>query len=138
MLFPFVDALPETTIMMFDAPGSNNTVPGQLELTIDIRHPEKASYDAMITGYQDCVQQACESRGTPVSMECFWEAHGVVFDADCVDAVRSAVNATGYESMEMVSGAGHDACKDGLSHNETESAEGNTLKRGATCYFTRY
>ena len=67
------------------------------------------------------------------------------FDAECVDAVRAAVKATGYESMELVSGAGHDACnvaavaptsmifipcKDGLSHNEAESAEPEHVEAG--------
>ncbi|MDH3750012.1 MAG: Zn-dependent hydrolase [Gammaproteobacteria bacterium] len=126
-------------------PGSSNTVPGQLELTVDIRHPQKAAYDAMIAGYQEYVQQACDERGTPVSMECFWEAPGVEFNADCVNAVRKAVATTGYDSMEIVSGAGHDACnvaavvptgmifipcKDGLSHNEAESAEPEHVEAG--------
>lgn len=135
LTFGFIHALP----------GSTNTVPGQLELTVDIRHPQKAAYDAMIAGYQECVQQACDAQGTPVSMECFWEAPGVKFDADCVSAVRSAVATTGYDSMEIVSGAGHDACnvaavvptsmifipcKDGLSHNEAESAEPEHVTAG--------
>ena len=126
-------------------PGSSNTVPGQLELTVDIRHPQKAAYDAMISGYQACVQQACDESGTPVSMECFWEAPGVEFATECVNAVRGAVATTGYDSMEIVSGAGHDACnvasvvptsmifipcKDGLSHNEAESAEPEHVEAG--------
>lgn len=126
-------------------PGSSNTVPGQLELTVDIRHPQKAAYDAMTSGYQQCVQQACDARGTPVSMECFWEAPGVEFDAACINAVREAVTMTDYDSMELVSGAGHDACnvagvvptsmifipcKDGLSHNEAESAEPQHVEAG--------
>ena len=78
-------------------------------------------------------------------MECFWEAPGVEFDADCINAVRTAVATTGYDSMEIVSGAGHDACnvaavvptsmifipcKDGLSHNEAESAEPADVEAG--------
>jgi hypothetical protein len=43
-------------------------------------------------------------------MHCFWAAPGVVFDSDCIAAVRSAVVATGYDTMDMVSDAGHDAC----------------------------
>lgn len=135
LTFGFINALP----------GSSNTVPGQLELTVDIRHPRKASYDAMISTYQACVQQACDERNTPVSMECFWEAPGVEFDADCVNAVRNAVAATGYDALELVSGAGHDACnissvaptsmifipcKDGVSHNEAESAEPEHVTAG--------
>jgi len=119
------------------SPGSSNTVPGQLELTVDIRHPEKAAYNAMVTGYQEYVTSACNNFGLPVSMECFWEAPGVEFDRDCINAVRKAVATTGYDSMELFSGAGHDACnlsavvptsmifipcEGGLSHNEAENA----------------
>lgn len=126
-------------------PGSSNTVPGQLTLTVDIRHPDKAAYDLMISEYHEVVQQACDAQGTPVSMECFWEAPGVEFDANCVNAVRNAVATTGYNSMEIVSGAGHDACnvaavaptsmifipcKDGLSHNEAESAAPQDVEAG--------
>lgn len=126
-------------------PGSSNTVPGQLELTVDIRHPDKAAYDAMILEYREVVQQACDAQGTPFSMECFWEAPGVEFDTSCVNAVRNAVTTTGYDSMEIVSGAGHDACnvaavaptsmifipcKDGLSHNEAESAAPQDVEAG--------
>ena len=59
----------------------------------------------------------------------------VAFDVNCVNAVRSAAQELGYSYMDIVSGAGHDACwindiaptamimcpcVDGLSHNEAE------------------
>jgi len=79
-------------------------------------------------------------------IRCVWEAPGVVFHADCVDAVRRATAALGYGSLEMVSGAGHDSCNvaavaptgmifvpcaGGLSHNEAESALPSDLEAGA-------
>ena len=127
------------------SPGSSNTVPGQLELTVDIRHPEKASYDAMIAGCRKHVSNECEKLGMPVRIECFWEAPGVKFDSGCVNAVRNAVAITAYDSMELVSGAGHDACnlsavvptsmifipcEGGLSHNEAESAKPEHIEAG--------
>jgi len=69
----------------------------------------------------------------------------VVFDAECVDAVRRAAEQAGYAHRDIVSGAGHDACfisrvaptamifvpcKDGISHNETESATPEDLTAG--------
>ena len=38
-------------------PGSSNTVPGRLELTVDIRHPDEASYSAMLEAYSHVVVQ---------------------------------------------------------------------------------
>jgi N-carbamoyl-L-amino-acid hydrolase len=127
-------------------PGSSNTVPGRLEMTVDIRHPEAASYQAMVEGYEQCVRDACGRFGLPLELDCFWEAPGVAFDEGCVGAVRQAVTALGYSSREMVSGAGHDACnlaavvptsmifvpcEGGLSHNEAESITPAQAEAGA-------
>lgn len=127
-------------------PGSSNTVPGRLELTCDIRHPDLDSYRAMLGAYQQIVTAACEQFQLPCSLDCFWQAPGVVFDSACVDAVRSAVSALGYSHREIVSGAGHDACNlaavvptsmifipcaGGLSHNEAESITPEQAEQGA-------
>ncbi len=127
-------------------PGSSNTVPGRLELTVDIRHPESDSYRAMLAGYEQRVRDACGRFGLPHELECFWEAPGVIFDRDCVQAVSQAVAGLGYTSREMVSGAGHDACnlaavaptsmifvpcEGGLSHNEAESITPEQAAAGA-------
>ncbi len=68
------------------------------------------------------------------------------FEAEIVDAVRRSAQQLGYASIDMLSGAGHDAmniarvaptgmifvpCKDGLSHNEAESADPEHLGAGA-------
>jgi N-carbamoyl-L-amino-acid hydrolase len=62
-----------------------------------------------------------------------------------VDAVRKAAAKLGYSTMDVVSGAGHDAiyvarlapagmifvpCKDGISHNEIEDAQPAHLEAG--------
>jgi N-carbamoyl-L-amino-acid hydrolase len=118
-------------------PGSNNTVPGHLMLTADIRHPKKQSYDAMVAGFHQAVEQACKQLELPCTIDCFWEAPGVAFDEECINAVRAGVERLAYSSREMFSGAGHDAvnvssvaptamifipCEGGLSHNEAENA----------------
>lgn len=117
-------------------PASSNTVPGKLTFTVDIRHPDKTSYAAMIDGFHTCVAEACEGLDLPVTIDCFWTAPGVEFDADCINAVRDAAVECGYAALEMVSGAGHDAvnvskvaptsmifipCEGGISHNEAEN-----------------
>jgi N-carbamoyl-L-amino-acid hydrolase len=127
-------------------PGSSNTVPGRLELTVDIRHPDADSYQSMLARYPQLVQAACDQFQLPCTMECFWEAPGVSFDADCVAAVQTAVSQLGYSHRSMVSGAGHDACniaavvptsmifipcEGGLSHNEAESITSAEAEIGA-------
>lgn len=117
-------------------PGSPNTVPGRLELTIDIRHPDDAHYHAMVSEAHEIVKAGCDKFGLDASVECYWEAPGVTFAPECVSAVSDAVKSLGYTHRSMVSGAGHDACnlaavaptsmifipcEGGLSHNEAES-----------------
>ena len=126
-------------------PGSNNTVPGILTFTIDIRHPEQAHYQTIIDEVYQIVQDACEQLGLKYSLEEFWASAGLEFDDSCITAVESAVSALGYSSMAMFSGAGHDACnvssvvptsmifipcREGLSHNVNEFAESEHVAAG--------
>ncbi|HEX4152203.1 MAG TPA: Zn-dependent hydrolase [Steroidobacteraceae bacterium] len=127
-------------------PGSPNTVPGQLRFTVDLRHPDAAQYRSLRHEIDAVVRGALERQGLAGSFRCVWEAPGVVFDPDCVAAVRRAAAALGCEAMDIVSGAGHDSCNTaavvptsmifvpcagGLSHNEAESAAPADLETGA-------
>jgi N-carbamoyl-L-amino-acid hydrolase len=128
------------------SPGSPNTVPGRLRFTIDVRHPDLRQYGTLRFEVDRLVRGALEHHDLEGDIRCVWEAPGVVFHADCVDAVRRATAALGYGSLEMVSGAGHDSCNiaavaptgmifvpcaGGLSHNEAESALPSDLEAGA-------
>ena len=127
-------------------PGSSNTVPGLLEVTVDIRHPNMASYSKMVKESAEAIERTCTALGLDYSFECFWEAPGVEFDADCIRAVRAAKEHFNYAGREMVSGAGHDACnvastaptsmifipcEGGISHNEAENASREHVTAGA-------
>jgi beta-ureidopropionase / N-carbamoyl-L-amino-acid hydrolase len=127
-------------------PGSPNTVPGRLRFTVDIRHPDAQQYAALREEMNRLVHGALERHALAGRIRCVWEAPGVSFDPACIAAVRSATAALGFESMEMVSGAGHDSCNvsavvptamvfvpcaGGLSHNEAESALPRDLEAGA-------
>ena len=74
-----------------------------------------------------------------------WNSPAVVFDENCVEAVRNAARELELSHMEIVSGAGHDSvyisrvaptgmifvpCEGGLSHNEAESASLEDLEAG--------
>jgi beta-ureidopropionase / N-carbamoyl-L-amino-acid hydrolase len=127
-------------------PGSPNTVPGRLRFTADIRHPDVRQYASLREAMNRLVHAALERHGLKGDIRCVWEAPGVSFDPACVAAVRGATAALGFDSLEMVSGAGHDSCNvsavvptamvfvpcaGGLSHNEAESALPGDLQAGA-------
>jgi N-carbamoyl-L-amino-acid hydrolase len=127
-------------------PGSSNTVPGKLEITVDIRHPDAGQYRQMLAAYAEVVASCCASLHLDYEAECFWEAPGIEFDSRCIDAVRAAASGLALPRREMFSGAGHDACnlsavvptsmifipcEGGLSHNEAEHALPEHIAAGA-------
>jgi beta-ureidopropionase / N-carbamoyl-L-amino-acid hydrolase len=127
-------------------PGSRNTVPGRIAFTIDIRHPDGATLDAMHADLEAAFRRANAEVGLEHKLECIWHAPPVEFDAACIEAVRVAAGTLDLSAKEMVSGAGHDAvymarvvptamifvpCKDGISHNEEEYASPEACADGA-------
>ena len=128
------------------SPGSPNTVPGRIRFTVDVRHPNVREYSALRVEVDEVVRSSLQRHGLTGSVQCVWEAPGIAFDTGCVDAVRAAAMGLRYESLEMVSGAGHDSCNvaavvptamifvpcaGGLSHNEAERAAPSDLEAGA-------
>jgi N-carbamoyl-L-amino-acid hydrolase len=127
------------------SPGSRNTVPESVRLAIDIRHPEQATLDAMDARLRELAAQLNDGR-ISTELADVWHSPAVDFDPACIDAVRSTADRLERPAMDMVSGAGHDSvyvsrvaptamifipCKDGLSHNEAESATREDV--GAGC-----
>ena len=121
-------------------PNSRNTIPGEVRLSVDARHPDDHTLAEMDTD----LRKAASKSG--VILEEIWHKPPIVFDSACCDAIQKATNLLGYPNREMVSGAGHDACQvatevptamvfvpceGGLSHNEAESAEPEHLEAGA-------
>jgi N-carbamoyl-L-amino-acid hydrolase len=134
-----------TTGEMHVKPNSRNTIPGEVFFTIDMRHPDADSLDTMAGQLlQDCVECA-DRHGIEIDVKEIWHNPPVQFDPACIAAVTDAVETLEYPHMEIVSGAGHDACQicrvaptsmifvpcaGGLSHNEQESAKPEDLEAG--------
>ena len=116
-------------------PNSRNVIPGRVVFTVDIRSPDQAKLDAMRAE----VERAAHAVATELGLGCAIEPVGhfdpVTFDPGLVKTVRAAADRLGYSHMDIISGAGHDACwinrvaptvmimcpcVGGLSHNEAE------------------
>ena len=126
-------------------PGSRNTVPGRITVTIDLRHPDPRVLDSMDRDLRSIVEDECRVAGLVGKVEEIWFMPPVSFDHECISAVKGAVDKLGISSMDIVSGAGHDAlylskvmptgmifvpCEGGLSHNERENASPEDLISG--------
>jgi N-carbamoyl-L-amino-acid hydrolase len=127
-------------------PNSPNVVPGEVFLTIDMRHKDAAVLQKMEEALHPALTAACEPLGLTLAATKIWDQPPVIFDAECVDAVRRAARTSGYSVRDMVSGAGHDAayvarvaptamifvpCRGGVSHNEAEYSSKEQCAAGA-------
>jgi len=126
-------------------PNSRNVIPGQVQFSVDFRHPDETGLLRMDHALR-AAAAALVSAGIAITVEQVVSFPPQAFDRGLVDLVREAARAQGYRSRDIVSGAGHDAvyvartgpagmifipCKDGISHNEIEDAEPENLIAGA-------
>lgn len=138
-----------STGIMEVLPGSTNTIPGMVKLSLDIRHPQ----DHVVLQIEDALHKkaqriAEEQDNCKLTWVVDTDSKAVNFHPDCIQAVReSAVDVVGEEGcIEMRSGAGHDSfmtshrcptsmifvpSKDGVSHNEREFTSRQDCALGA-------
>jgi N-carbamoyl-L-amino-acid hydrolase len=127
-------------------PNSPNVVPGEVFLTIDLRHPVASVLDAMEQAWIAAAYRLTEEVGLEVETAKILDVPPVRFDPECIACVRDGVGAAGLSARDMVSGAGHDAgyvsrvapsamifvpCRGGISHNEAEYASPEHCSAGA-------
>lgn len=126
-------------------PNSRNVIPGEVKFSIDLRNVSPELLDTMHNEILAFVDKISKDSGLNISVERVSYYPPCPFHPDCVGAVREATAALGYSTMDVVSGAGHDAiytarlapsgmifvpCKDGISHNEIEDAKAEHLEAG--------
>ncbi len=127
-------------------PNSRNVIPGKVIFTIDFRSPKLDVILDMEKKLEEGAKKICDEMGLTVELEQLGGFDPVTFDSQCVDAVRNAAERLGYSHMDLISGAGHDACwinkvaptamvmcpcVDGLSHNEAEEITKDWAAAGA-------
>lgn len=126
-------------------PNSRNVVPGEVQMSVDLRNADDATLRAMA----DDLTTTARRLAADCRVEA--EAREVVyfppcrFARDLVDSVRESAQALGLGHRDIVSGAAHDAvylarvaptamifvpCEGGISHNELESARPEDLAAG--------
>jgi len=131
-------------------PNSRNVIPGRAVFTVDIRSPEQAKLDAMRAEVERAAHAVARELGLGCEIEAVGHFDPVAFDPTLVRTVRNAAERLGYSHMNIVSGAGHDACwinrlaptvmimcpcKDGLSHNEAEEITPDWAAKGTDVLF---
>ncbi|SPO38900.1 related to N-carbamoyl-L-amino acid hydrolase [Pseudozyma flocculosa] len=124
-------------------PGSVNTCPGTVRMTIDVRHARSdvvADLCQRIRARSAVLGRGTGDRHCTVRWDQTFESDAATFDPACIEAIRDVAVATvgSDRVLDMYSGAGHDSfstslrcptgmifvpSRDGISHNPSEFTE---------------
>lgn len=122
-------------------PGGVNIIPGECRFTIGARSSRQEDLDAIGERLMDYAKDK-----PAFSVKQIYKKPGCAMHSKVMAAIEKGILMTGYSSMALPSGAGHDAqsmgpyvpsgmifvpCRDGLSHNPAEWIEKDQAARGA-------
>jgi allantoate deiminase len=119
-------------------PGAVNVIPGEAELSVDLRHADDAVRESLRDHFEHRAGEIARSRGCDFGWQVRQETPAVPSDQELTGLLGKAVEESGVTARSLPSGAGHDAaqmspitpitmlfvrCKEGISHNPAESVE---------------
>lgn len=117
-------------------PGAVNVIPGQVDLSLDVRHADDATRAGAAEQILERANTIANKRKLAVAVELISENVSTPCAPRLVSLLSQAVRDLGHEVVQLPSGAGHDAvtmssisdvamlfvrCKGGISHNPAES-----------------
>jgi N-carbamoyl-L-amino-acid hydrolase len=135
--------------------GSVNVIPGACKLSLDIRAADDAVRQAAVKDVLDGIAAICERRHIEFKLEKVVEASAAPCAPWLMDQLGAAVERTGLQRFDLLSGAGHDAMamaaitdvamlftrcgNGGISHNplETMTADDADIAAQALLDFLR-
>lgn len=127
-------------------PNSRNIIPERVVLTVDFRSHMLETLEEMVAEFLETAPGLCADIGVKFKAEIVGQFDPPAFDEVLLDRIRKAADRLGLSHMDIVSGAGHDACwinrvaptamimcpcRDGLSHNEAEEISKDWAAAGA-------
>lgn len=116
-------------------PGASNVIPGRVDFTLDVRHPDDAVRRGAVYDLEQKARQIALKRWLDMKWAAVRDHPAVPCDADLATRLERAVAAAGHAHDRLPSGAGHDAvvmsarlpvamlfvrCAGGISHNPAE------------------
>jgi allantoate deiminase len=117
-------------------PGARNVIPGEVWLTLDVRHTSDAVRRQAVADLRAEAEQVCASREVALQWDARGETAAVPTSPELTERLADAVAAAGVHVETLPSGAGHDGvaiaavapiamlfvrCAGGISHNPAES-----------------
>ena len=135
-----------TVGMIKVSPNSRNVVAGHCFFTIDLRHYDSDLLESFETQMYALLSEITKKLNLKLEIKKILSMPAIHFDPACINSVKNATVKNNYSAIEMISGAGHDACHlstvaptsmifipciKGISHNEAESITTSWCKAGA-------
>jgi allantoate deiminase len=117
-------------------PGAANVIPGQVILSLDVRHADDDARAAAAARLRERADAIARARGLRAAWAQMQDNAAVECAPALTDALADAVSAAGHRVVRLPSGAGHDAvamsalapvamlfvrCAGGISHHPAES-----------------
>ncbi len=118
------------------SPGAPNSIPGDVEFSVDVRAPEDVVREAGVAAIRRAIGIVASERGVRLRCAVVHEAAAAACAPALQDALERAVGSLGVPPLRLASGAGHDAmamaslcpvgmlftrCWRGISHSPEES-----------------
>jgi allantoate deiminase len=128
-------------------PGAWNIVPGHVEFSVDLRHPDEAVKQRLAARIHRLGQDIATRRGIEISYEIASDVLPMPMDPQLRGELQAAADACGLKWIPMVSGAGHDSqvmatgvptamlfvpSVEGRSHSAAEYTTPEAAANGAT------
>jgi allantoate deiminase len=132
-------------------PGAVNIVPGEARFSIDLRHPDEATKQALVEVIRTTCETIAKQRGLSVSIETTGDSLPAHMDSQLQQVLVQSAQACGTTWKFMPSGAGHDSelmarrvptamlfvpSVEGRSHSAAEYTTLEDAVRGATVLAT--
>ena len=117
---------------------ASNVIPGKVICSLDIRSPRGSILSSAYQAINKSCKHICMKRGLLFEWNLVQESNPVACDEQMSTLLKKAIMDSGYEVVQLVSGAGHDAvpiseispvamlfvrCFQGISHNPLENVE---------------
>lgn len=117
---------------------ASNVIPGEVIASLDIRSANEKLLAESYTWLREKAEAICTNRNIDLQWSEVQQTAPVLCDAKQNELLSQSIKEAGYELIEMVSGAGHDAvpisavspvsmlfvrCFKGISHNPLENVE---------------
>ncbi|WP_254512575.1 allantoate amidohydrolase [Anatilimnocola floriformis] len=118
------------------SPGAGNVIPGEARLRLDIRHTDDKIRQAAVEHLIRLGKDLQQTRNIEFQFTTAHEHSAVAMDAAITTMLKQGIAAAGHRTMELPSGAGHDAavmarrwpsamlfirCRGGVSHHPDEA-----------------